>query len=264
MLFSVQISFAQKLPQVQVDAMLAPAKIKIDGNTAEWGGKMQAHNRTVDFAYSLANDDEYLYLAVEATQPRVIEKILLVGVQLTVNTTGVKGDTANTVAVSYPNMSYKYVRGILFNSGNKANIAGLPAHAPHPTTLLTRTDSTVDRANKAFGSYAKDIKVIGAKKISDTLISIYNDVQIKAVGRFQNSGKYVYELAFPLKHVGISVAQVRKIAYNIKLNDWGNAFCCLTYVERDPITKARGEERDGDADLNSTTQFWGEYSLARK
>jgi len=69
-------------------------------------------------------------------------------------------------------------------------------------------------------------------------------------------------LAIPIKYLGLSITDSKKFAYNIKLNDWGNPMMS-TYTVRDPATGTR-EMRDADPDLNSTTQFWGEYTLAKK
>ena len=263
LLFIIAITaHAQKLPSVQTTSLRPPANLKIDGKLTEWDNQLQAHNNAVNISYTIANDDENLYLIVQAKDPRVIQKILMVGLDLTVNSAGKKDDKAKeNVSITYPVLSLKYVQGILVNAGDKAAWSGRPQLRGGPSReVLTRTDSSVMAANKAFNTYSSMIKITGAKGIDDTLISVYNEQRIKTAVKFDNNGLYNYELAIPLKYIGLD-HNIQKFAYNIKLNDWGNPMMS-TYTVRDPATGTR-ETMDADPDLNSKTQFWGEYTLAK-
>jgi len=53
--------YAQKLPNVQLGSVQAPADIKIDGKTTEWHDQFQAYNRATDIYYTLSNNDNHLY-----------------------------------------------------------------------------------------------------------------------------------------------------------------------------------------------------------
>jgi hypothetical protein len=55
---------AQKLPQVQQVSLRAPANIRADGKNKEWGTQLQAFNNATGIFYSMANDDENLYLVI--------------------------------------------------------------------------------------------------------------------------------------------------------------------------------------------------------
>jgi len=265
LLWATTFACAQKLPNIQQKSLRIPVDMKIDGKATEWNNQLQAHNSATNIFYTLANDDENLYLAVQAINARIIEKILDVGITLTINNAGNKSDKAKeNISISYPAINDRYTHSILVNAGDKANWSGLPSYAYQLPTTLTRTDSTVAVANKLFNTNSKNIKVLGCKNLPDTLISIYNEYNIKAVAEFSNNGVYTYELVVPLKFVGISINDHQKFTYNIKLNDWGNAMAAHTYMYHDPVTGKRGDEMDGDPDLNSTTEFWGEYTLAKK
>src|SRR5476651_515145 len=255
--------FSQKLPAVQNTGLLAPANIKIDGKATEWGDQFQAYNKAVNLWYTLANDDNNLYLCVQAKDPRVIEKILTVGLSLVINTDGKKSDKAKgNMVINYPVMEWRYVWGILRNAGDKANWGGLPPYI-HFSQVLTRTDTTVIAANKGMVTYAKNIKVLGIKESADTLISVYNEEKIHVGTFFDNKGVYTYELAVPLQYLGLSANSNPAFAYGIRLDSWGNPFTS-TYSIFDPITHQRGEQQAGDPDLNSDTFLWSDYPLEKR
>jgi hypothetical protein len=268
LLFLLLVSYftvnAQKLPTIQQTSLRIPANLKIDGKATEWGNQFQAHNNSTNLFYTLANDDENLYLVVQAINPRVIEKILLVGVNLTINNNGQKDDKAiGNISIIYPQISKAgNAWAILRSAGDKANWQGLPNQNMFPQRL-SRTDSTVIMANNTFNINSKTIKIKGVKAIDDTLISAYNDVGIKTAARFGNNGAYTYELQVPLKYLGLSVTNNKKFNYNIKLENWGNPGSSDYVINWDPATN-KGIEMDADPDLNSTTDFWAEYTLTKK
>ncbi|HCN82336.1 MAG TPA: hypothetical protein DIT07_01770, partial [Sphingobacteriaceae bacterium] len=58
---------AQKLPNIQEASLRAPAGIKVDGKATEWNNQFQAYNKATEIFYTISNDDDKLYLAVQAT-----------------------------------------------------------------------------------------------------------------------------------------------------------------------------------------------------
>lgn len=78
---------AQKQPQVQQVNMRAPANVKTDGKLAEWGN-LQAYNSSTQVYYTIANDDERLYLALQVKSLEMIKKVLVGGITFTVNKSG--------------------------------------------------------------------------------------------------------------------------------------------------------------------------------
>jgi len=257
---ATNLTYAQKLPAVQQTSVRAPATLKIDGKANDWGGQFQAYNKSTELFYTIANDDENLYLVVQAAKPRVIEKILSSGVTFTVNNAGKKSDKAKENAtIIYPLINFDFIYDILRKAGDKDVWSGSPGASgparPRMVTL-TRTDSTVVLANKAFYDRAKNIKTGGINDIPDT-ISIYNEHQIKVAAIFDNKGGYTYELALPLKYVGLSIDRLQKFSYNIKLNNRG-------YTTGNYMDRASGQMMDADPDLDSVTDFWGDYTLAKK
>src|SRR5476651_2443429 len=81
----VIVAHAQKLPGIQTTSLWAPVSIKIDGKPSEWGNEYQALNKATGVFYTIANDNENIYLIVHAKQKRVIQKIIDVGITFIVN-----------------------------------------------------------------------------------------------------------------------------------------------------------------------------------
>lgn len=246
----VYFAAAQKLPVTQQVSLRAPATLKIDGKATEWDGQFQAYNKTEEIYYTMANDDENIYLVVHTIKPRMVEKILRNGLTLTVNNTAKKSNDAKENAmITYPLIKGSYVADILRKTGDKANYY---SGAPFPE-VLTRTDSTVELANKIVMAQATSINFKSSNEPAD-VISIYNEQHVKVAVAFDSKGGYTYELAVPLKYLGLTDAS--KFSYNIKLN----AYETPSYFS-DKVTK---EWTNADPDLSSVTDFWGEYTLAKK
>jgi len=81
---------AQNLPNAQQRSLWAPATIKIDGKPTEWNNQFQAYNHATDILYTISNDNDNLYLIIQASKPRIIDKIIDVGVTFIINTAGKK------------------------------------------------------------------------------------------------------------------------------------------------------------------------------
>src|SRR5476649_669100 len=93
---------AHHLPEKQTVSLRAPSAVKIDGKADEWPEPLQAYNHATDIYYTIANDDNYLYLCIEATQQAVINKIINGGITFSIHKYGDKKDKNNVVSVTYP------------------------------------------------------------------------------------------------------------------------------------------------------------------
>ena len=92
------------------------------------------------------------------------------------------------------------------------------------------------------------------------MVSIYNSYDLKAAARFDRKGCYSYELAIPLKLLGLSPADPKEFAYNIRLNGAEQGNYNRGYGRR------RGNFGRGNMDMldfMSPTDFWGKYTLAQ-
>jgi hypothetical protein len=199
------IATAQKLPNIQANSLNAPSNIKVDGKPTEWNDQFQAYNKTVGIFYTLTNDKDKLYLVVKATNLDIVNKIICGGVTLTINAPNkVKGDEG--VGITFP--AIEVDRRVVGPRG-------------YPPINLEKPEGSevvffMDSVNQQIASKAKDIRVTGIKAIPDHLISIYNTQGIKAAVLVDEKIAMTYELAVPLKYLGLS-SETKSFAYTIQL-----------------------------------------------
>jgi len=119
--------------------------------------------------------------------------------------------------------------------------------------------------NTNFNNKAKNIGLKGFKDL-DSLISVYNEDGIKAAGAFDTKGVFTYEMAIPLKYFGLDANSASKFTYHMLINSVEQKG--VNIVTNDSpggeqkmvkITMGAGAQMGQDA-----TDFWGEYTLAKK
>lgn len=264
---------AQKLPNVQQGSVRAPADIKIDGKTTEWNDQFKAYNHATDIFYTLSNDDENLYLTVQATDNAIIRKINSGGVCLTIQPSGKKTDK-DGMRVVYPviiPVASKAGRDVVVMVSSVKRLAA----SDNEQLSEKEADSVMMARNKQFNQKAKWIGALGFKDI-DSLISVYNEDGIKAAGRYDNKGVFTCEIAISLKLLGLSVDNPAKFSYHILLNGV-SLFGSERPVQAISIMgggmpMGGGESpvlmtkvmMDGGGSGAAPTDFWGEYILAKK
>jgi hypothetical protein len=196
---------AQKLNNVQEGAVLAPADVKVDGKLKEWPATLQAYNKTTQLYYTLANDGQNLYLAVQSTDQAGSRKIIAGGISLTINTDGKKKDKG-AFLITFPVVNQSAMRGQFRRRGGAGGQqSGLDSAA-------------IVAMRKQITASAKEITVSGFEAIPDSVISIYNEYGIKAAIDYDAKGNLIYELALPLKLLNINSDAPKEFAYNIKVN----------------------------------------------
>ncbi len=186
---------AQKLPTVQQAGLYAPASVKIDGKTAEWDNKFQAYNKNTSVFYTMANDDDNLYLVVQATDRLIIDKILTNKLTLTV----FNAQDKNIVPISITTPSF---------AGNSSYFSNL---------IKNPSDSLVNVTNKALAANLKELKTTGISAITDPVISVYNDYGIKFAVRADIDKACTFELQIPIKYMSHLIA-ANSFSYKIQVN----------------------------------------------
>jgi len=270
-------AIGQKLPGIQQASVRAPAEIKIDGKPTEWDNKFQAYNNATEIFYTLANDDEYLYLTVQATHPEIIKKIMLGGITLSVNKTGKKVEKDNP-SVTYPVFGLSDININLKEPMESAS--------PQEREIFAQT------ANKMLGEKSKYVMTMGIKGL-DTLISVYNEDGVRVAQAFDTKINYTCELGISLKKLGLSIDNNKTFAYHIVVNGinpyiLNNKTINKAYNDGFAAGRAaagrntlsQGEQSGGSslgglgqgigpAGNNNPgqkvpTDFWGQYTLAQK
>lgn len=247
-----QVSMAQKLPNTQNKGVILPAAFKIDGLAEEWGNNFQAYNKNTNIYTTMANNDQFLYLVVQAAEPIIIKKIIGGGISFTVCAAGKRSDP-NPFAVTYPLVDNSYQTSIYSTVNLLRGNAG-------------KSDSLVEAANSKIAKESKTIKIRGFRTIGDSIISIYNKNGIKAASRVSDKGTLTCEFLIPLKLLHISGANKQTIAYNIMLNSptvlqsTSTKKGKLTAVAISIPRSLSNNESDSNV-IQYPTDYWGEYTF---
>lgn len=191
-------SLAQKLPTVQKNGIMAPPNVKTDGKATEWG-QFAAYNKANAFFYTIANNKDKLYLTVQASDSYTLQKILAGGVTFSIINTN---KHIAPTAITFPLMPDSVQANIMARLRNTD--ANINTMLPDINTILNNT--------------CKEINVKGISVITDTLISVYNEHEIRAAIHIDEQKALTFELAVPLKYLGLSSDQTTSFNYNIKLN----------------------------------------------
>jgi hypothetical protein len=276
LVIAATIGYAQKLPNKQEVSLHAPSNIKIDGKTTEWNNQFQAYNHATDIFYTVSNDDNNLYLTVQATEPEIINKIIGGGITFVVQKSGKKNDK-DGVSITYPIFDKKnrpYLRNgvaglqrVISDGGGDVRIFKSGGDIK---PVKIQSDSAMKVNNKRLGDNSKFIGVTGIKDL-DTLISVYNTDGIKAAEAFDTQMAYTYELSVNLNKLGLTVSDAQKIAYHLTINT-SSRFGDIKIEIRGVGGGAPSPEMEATmAKMNTalgapsaSTDFWGEYTLAKK
>ncbi len=233
---------AQKLPQVQQVSLRAPANVKVDGKPDEFGGKFQAYNVATDFAYTMANNDKALYLIVQTDNGDVINRIFGSGVTFTI----VNKSITNNKGVSF---TYPIKNNNLISYFSTKNWKG---NSPEAAEKLMNSN------NLKIEPLFKWIKISGVKNL-DTL-AIYNEQGIEAAGKFGLKKTYTIEFSIPIALIHEQINKAGILSYHIRING-GKGPLYLT--EKNPNGFMNKVADEMNAVYQSSTDFWGEYTLAK-
>ncbi len=187
---------AQKLPNVQQAGLYAPANVKVDGKATEWDNQFQAYNKSTSVFYTMANNGDNLYLVIQATDKKIIDKILGGGISLIMANN--KDKKIAPISITSPLMPA--TKRNAFNKLRKEPAADV-----------------LELANRELASNFKEIPVSGISAIPDSSVSVFNEYGIKLSGQVDINNNYTVELAIPLKYL-TRLTNSGSIDYNIRLN----------------------------------------------
>lgn len=231
---------AQKLPNVQTVNVWAPVDVKTDGKPTEWGDRFEAYNKNTSVFYTMANDNDKLYLTIQATHANTIAKILSGGITLTVKSVA---NATSPLSITYPLI------------GTKGGLSFILMKIKGDQPIA---DSDLNAINNQLSIGCKKIKVTGVTQVTDTMLSVYNTEGIKAAGLFDHQKAYTYELAISLNYLEPFVNDLDTFNYNI----------ILTGSNVTNINAVTGTNSDALQhtfnNLTIPSYFSGRYTLVKK
>lgn len=239
------VAYGQKLPKVQTTGLRAPANIKIDGKNNEWNS-LQAYDPNNMLYYSLANDQNNLYLVIKSDKSTISRKMLLGGFKFSI-----KADGEPEKTITYP---------IVDNS----NLRSIYKRMPEGNQQINY-DEAYKNSYKEILKLFKTAQLKGFNKIADTEIPIYNEFDIAICAGFDELGAYVCEFAIPLKYIINGAVNPAQLTYTLTI---GHAKFPDGIGSPSPIKTHDGGpplDREG-VDLrimNGDTYLKAEYTLAK-
>ncbi|MGY3211788.1 hypothetical protein [Mucilaginibacter sp. HD30] len=223
----LSVKAQEKLKDVQETPQWAATGLKIDGKLTELNNSFKAYNKTVKSFYTISNDARFIYLQLKTTDQTTIAKIQAGAITFALNTSDKKKEE-DAFLVTFPviTRAARGQRGAGGPGGGAAGggrggfggAGGFGGGGGGIPGFGATTDSARKENEKRFLIAAKEIKVSGFKDIADSLISVYNEYSIKAAMDFDAEGNFTYEIAIPLKQIGLTPGDGKEIAYNVKLN----------------------------------------------
>ncbi len=248
-------SFSQKLPDKQTISIWAQANIKIDGKAAEWSNKYRAHNNATDLYYTLANNDNFLYLVIHAENPEVIQTLTTYGFKYTIQAPGKQNIENTAITVEFPLQEIRSLGLIL----NKPGVT--------PDSTESSRKGIMNSNNNALQTRHKSLIVKGVRGI-DTL-SVYNDAGIRVAEGFDVNRNYTLEIMIPLKLLPFLNNKNANLTYHLFIIGHANSA-----ANKMPYNTPPGgftpEVLQGLAELElrlnkkyASTDFSGYYTLAK-
>lgn len=289
---SIISTHAQKVTELQEVSIYAPQLTKADGRNSEWAGATFAQNKSTSISYLISNDDKNLYLVIKSTEVGNNTKIMAGGITFSVNPDGKKKEK-ESITLTYPLINRAQFRRAGQGGGSGGGggvVTGRPVFGgmgggsgPGGVQLTSKQrDSAMAAMQKTQLAQVKEIKIKGFKKTTDTLVSIYNDLGIKAAASIDKDNVFFYEAAIPLEELGLTLDNAKEFAYNVKLNGlqlpgmdlnrgggggggggFGGGGGGQVRVGGFGGGGPRGSGIDFQA-LISPTDFWGKYTLTKK
>lgn len=252
---NVNVCLAQKPPKLQIGSFPPPQGLKIDGKLKEWPSLLKAYNPGTRLYYAITNDDSTLYVVIRGLGTRVTLKALQGGMTLLVSKSlkgAIKENSEGVTGLTFP---LKQPRPSVISIMEP--IREFSKYKNDTIANKHKIDSLEILSNKRLSSVLKELKINGAGDLRDSVISIYNELGIKAQASLWGRTP-IFEIAIPLRILGVSIEKDRTLKYAIRLNG----------ESTDPTIQQIVMNADSpDPDemyLLIPTELVGEYTLYKK
>lgn len=245
----------QKLPDKQLTNVNIPTNYVVDGRSNEWNGVYKAYNHNTNIYYTIANNNNSIYLIAATKDPVVIKKIIGGGLTFTVNKDAHRNSDHN-FSLTYPIISPKNQSSLVQKISEKNTIN---------SSKVDKIDSITLAINKIIDLYCKEIKIKGSNQITDSLVSVYNRLNVHVKLQIDKSGLLIFECCFSNKNI-FSNNLPEKMVYNIMIN--GINSIVRTAVTNDSrvvsveaVPRGLTNSALGLEAIRYPTDFWGEYNF---
>lgn len=255
------VIFSQKLPKVQIGSVTAPVDVLIDGKSKELNDIYKAYNPNNRIFYTLSNDNNNLYLTIKAKEPVAIEKLIIDGTTLIIS----KETSRSKQFIETGNISLTFPKNDVTHTGVEGGAEYYDTYKKDTVANKENIKLIYNKYNRLALSTFKKIGIKGIKEILDSTILVDNDYGIKAMAQYNDRMEMVYELAIPIKYLGLSADS--RFSYYIRLNGTPDVEKVPPGTPRGPMVTNEGHDGRIDFEqqyLNFETDLRGKYTLANK
>jgi len=216
-LSSMALNVKAQAPKPDEHLFKPTGTVTIDGNLKDWGDSLRYYNEEKRLYYTVANDGQYLYLAMRFNDHSEQERILWAGLTWGINPKGKKKETYS----------------LTFPATDPASTPALGAHLHEGDEQASQKPTEVnhEEIRKAHLTKLRNMKVTGFKDIDYDIITTTNSYGFKAALDYDAEGNMVYEAAIALKFFDAADIAKGEWAFNFKVNG---------------ITRPSGSNSDGD------------------
>ncbi len=190
-LFHLTPAYSQKKAEL-INTKWADKPIVADGLLDDWQDSLTFYNEPTRLRYSLANDDQNIYLALKSSSREDLSRILAGGISFSANIESKKKDPPTVI---FPVLDR--------TPGKPRNLKEQPEMEEMQSQILARI---------------KDIKVKGFREIIDGGISLQNTYGVRAAAGFDKDNNLIQEIVIPLALLNLSTSTSGEVTYNIKIN----------------------------------------------
>jgi hypothetical protein len=198
-LFTIGICNAQSNKSTVSTLQAPPQNIVVDGDIKKWGDSLRYYNIEKHLNYSIANDQENLYMAIRINDRLEQRKILKAGISFSIDP---KGKKKETFSITFP-----------LNVQGGTPVLTAAKEDEGEVTKQDREELMRERLTTLRG-----IKVVGFKDIEDDMITTSNTYGIKTAINYDDNGDLVCEAAIPLKFFHVDDPAKNEWAFNFKIN----------------------------------------------
>jgi uncharacterized membrane protein YgcG len=265
--------YAQNKP-AQDKLQAPPPNIAIDGDIKEWGDSLRYYNQEKQLNYSLANDQDNLYMAIRVNDRSEQIRILRAGLTLSIDTRGKKKET---FSITFP-----------VGDQSAEGIAETAQDLQGGNSDVKQEDR--DELMRARLTKLREIRVTGFKDIESETMTTSNTYGFKVAIDYDKDGYLIYEAAIPLKFFHADDITKNEWAFNFKINGITKPGQNKGGPEQDGMTRGgggggfggggggrggrgggRGGQRMGGgnnapvdrSELSKSVDFWEKYYLAK-
>jgi hypothetical protein len=204
-LCSMALTTNAQSPKANEHLFKPAGAVTIDGNLKDWGDSLRYYNEEKKLYYTVANDGQYLYLAMRFNDHSEQERILFAGLTWGINP---KGKKKETYSLTFP----------ATDANSAPAFAGRKLEDAANQVSGKATEAYLEEMRTARLTKLRSMKVTGFKDIDYDVITTTNSYGFKAALDYDAEGNMVYEAAIPLKFFDAADIAKGEWAFNFKVN----------------------------------------------